>query len=544
LDALWPGYEGSAAAVVDAVVVGAGPNGLVAANVLADHGWSVTVVEGQPTAGGAVRTAELTLPGFHHDVFSAFYPMALVSPALLSLHLEDHGLRWCRTPVALANPTTSGLCASIGSTVEETAASLDRFSSGDGAGWRELFQLWERVDQALIGCLMRPFPPIRAATALAGRLHPSEYLDFARMALLPVRRLAEEHFTGEGGALILGGNALHADLGPESAIGGLYGWLLASLAQQVGFPVPEGGAARLIDAMVRRLSSLGGEVRCGSAVSAIEVRNGRAVSVRTTDGTVIAARRAILADTSAPSLYDELVGAEHFPGGSRRPLRGFQWDMATVKVDWALSGPVPWAAEDARRAATVHVADSLDELTEWSAQIAMGLVPGRPFVIFGQQSIADPTRAPAGSATGWAYSHVPRRVKGDAGGTLTGTWTPDEMETFARRIEDRIEQRAPGFRDLILARHIMGPREMESLDANLVGGAINGGTSQLHQQLVFRPSPGSGRPTTPIRRLYLASSAAHPGGGVHGAPGANAAHAALAADRLGRLHPRAWGKGP
>jgi phytoene dehydrogenase-like protein len=520
--------------VVDAAVVGAGHNGLVAANVLADHGWSVTVLEAQPDPGGAVRTAELTRPGFRHDVFSAFYPMAVASPVLRSLHLEDHGLRWCRAPLALAHPTPSGECVSIGPDVGHTAASLDRLHAGDGEGWRELYRLWQRVDRALIGCLLQPFPPLRSAARLAGSLRPSEYLDFARMAVLPVRRLVEEHFDGDGGGLLLGANALHADLAPENTLSGLYGWLLASVAQQVGFPVPQGGAGRLIAALVRRLIAAGGELRCDTPVASIEIRNGRAVSVRTTDGTVVAARRAILANTSAPALYHDLVGDEHLSDRVRRSLRHFQWDMSTVKVDWALSGPVPWTAADAREAATVHVADSLDELTEWSAQIAMGLIPARPFLLFGQQSIADPSRAPSGAGTGWAYTHVPRRIKGDAGGNLTGSWRPHELEAFATRIEERVEQRAPGFRDLILARHVMGPRQMEARDPNLVGGAINGGTAQLHQQLVFRPMPGWGRPTTAIGRLYLASSGGHPGGGVHGAPGANAAHAALAADRLRR----------
>jgi phytoene dehydrogenase-like protein len=522
--------------VVDAVVIGAGHNGLVAANVLADHGWSVLVLEAQPAAGGAVQTAELTRPGFHHDLFSAFYPMAVASPVLRSLHLEDHGLRWCRAPLALAHPTPTGECVSIGPDADHTAASLDRLHAGDGDGWRELYRLWQRVDRALIGCLLRPFPPLRSVARLAGSLRPSEYLEFARMAVLPVRRLVEEHFSVEGGGgLLLGGNALHADLAPETSLSGFYGWLLASLAQQVGFPVPQGGAARLIDALVRRLTAAGGELQCGIGVDAVEIRDGRAVSVRTSDGTVIPARRAVLANTSAPALYHDLVGDEHLPDRVRRSLGHFQWDMATVKVDWALSAPVPWTATDARRAATVHIADSLDELTEWSAQIAMGLIPARPFLLFGQQSIADPSRAPIGAATGWAYTHVPRRVKGDAGGALTGNWSPEELTVIADRIEARVEQRAPGFGNLVLDRHVMGPPQMEARDANLDGGAINGGTSQLHQQLVFRPLPGWGRPATPIGRLYLASSGGHPGGGVHGAPGANAAHAALAADRLRRV---------
>jgi phytoene dehydrogenase-like protein len=517
--------------VVDAVVIGAGHNGLVAANILADRGWSVTVIEAQTIPGGAVRSAELTLPGFRHDTFSAFYPLAAASPVMAALRLEDHGLRWCAAPLALANPLAAGGCVSVGADADATAASLERTHAGDGAGWRELYGLWQRVGRAVLDCVLLPFPPLRGALRLAGRLRPGEYPEFARMVLLPARRLAEERFAGEGGRLLLAANALHTDLGPDAAVGGLYGWLLASLAQQVGFPVPEGGAGRLTDALVARLVAAGGELRCGDAVAAIEVRGGRATAVRTAGGEVVPARRAVLADTSAPALYRDLVGLEHLPDRVGRAIARFQWDMATVKVDWALSSPVPWAAPDARLAATVHVADDLDQLTEWTAQIAMGLVPSRPFLIFGQQSLADPSRAPAGAATGWAYTHVPHRARGDAAGSLTGTWTGPELDEFASRIEERVEQRAPGFRSLILARHVMGPREMQAGDANLEDGAINGGTAQLHQQLVFRPVPGTGRATTPIRGLYLASSAAHPGGGVHGAPGANAARAALAARR-------------
>jgi phytoene dehydrogenase-like protein len=521
--------------MVDALVIGAGPNGLVAANLLADEGWSVIVLEANAIPGGAVRTAELTLPGFHHDLFSAFYPMAIVSPPLRSLELAAHGLQWCHAPVALANPTPDGKCVVVGREVEETARSLETFCHRDGQGWRALLQLWERLSEPLLDCLLTPFPPARAGARLATRLYPHEYFDFARMALLPVRRLAEEHFGGDGGALLLGGNALHADLAPESAGSGLYGWLLASLAQKVGFPVPKGGAGNLTGALVRRLGRAGGELRCGVRVTAIEVRGRRAVAVRTDDGTVVPVARAVLADTSAPALYQELVGAEHLPSRVLRGLRRFQWDTATVKVDWALSEPVPWSATRARAAATVHVADSLDQLTEWSAQLAMGLIPSQPFLLFGQQSVADPTRAPAGAATGWAYTHVPRRTKGDAGGTLTGSWTTDETNAFVQRMEARVERLAPGFSGRILARHVFTPSEMEAENANLHGGAINGGTAQLHQQLVFRPIPGTGRAGTPIRGLYLASSAAHPGGGVHGAPGANAAKAALAAERRRRL---------
>ena len=218
------------------------------------------------------------------------------------------------------------------------------------------------------------------------------------------------------------------------------------------------------------------------------------------------------------------------PTGIHRGLARFQYDNGTVKVDWALSGPVPWLAEAMREAGTVHVAESVDELTETMAQIARGLVPAHPFLICGQYARADPTRQPPGHETFWGYAHVPQRVRGDAGGDdLTGAWTDAEGERFADRMEARIEAVAPGFRDRVLARNVVTPPGLEAQNANLVGGALNGGTSQLHQQLVFRPVPGLGRAETPVAGVFLASSSAHPGGGVHGACGANAARAALGA---------------
>ncbi|MDP8938599.1 MAG: NAD(P)/FAD-dependent oxidoreductase [Actinomycetota bacterium] len=522
----------------DAVVVGAGHNGLVAANLLADAGWTVAVLEAQPEPGGAVRSGELTVPGFRHDLFSAFYPFAAASPVIRPLGLEEHGLRWRRAPLVLAHPTPDGRCMSLSTDIGETAVSLDTYAPGDGDAWRRLFGRWEHVGDRLLEALCTPFPPMVAGARLAAALGPAELVRFARFMVLPVRRMAEEEFAGEGAALLLAGNAMHADLAPESTPSGMYGWLLACLGQQYGFPVPEGGAGQLVDAMVKRLEARGGTVTCGTAVSEVVVRGRRAVAVRTASGDVMDAGRAVLADVGAPALYLDLVGPDHLPAALVDDLRRFQYDAGTVKVDWALDGPVPWLAEAARRAGTVHVSDSLDELSQWACHLATGTIPDRPFLLFGQQSLADPTRSPAGTETAWAYTHVPRHTRRDAGGGLTGAWDRSEGEAFADRMEARVEALAPGFRDLIRARHILTPAAMEAADANLVGGAIIGGTAQLHQQLVFRPVPGLGRAETPVRGLYLASSSAHPGGGVHGACGSNAARAALAADRYRRLGPR------
>jgi len=524
--------------VPDAVVIGAGHNGLVAANLLADAGWTVAVLEAQPEPGGAVRSGELTLPGFCHDVFSAFYPFAAASPVIRRLELEAHGLQWRRAPLVLAHPTPDGRCMALSTDVEQTAASLDTYAPGDGDAWRRLFARWEHLGDRLLDALCTPFPPVVAGARMAAALGPSDLVRFARFMVLPVRRMAEEEFAGEGGALLLAGNAMHADLAPESTPSGMYGWLLACLGQQYGFPVPEGGAGQLVAALVQRLESRGGTVTCGAEVTSVVVRAGRAVAVRTAAGDEIDAGRAVLADVAAPALYLDLVGAEHLPAGVVDDLRRFQYDAATVKVDWALDGPVPWLAEPARTAGTVHVCDSLDELSQWACHLATGTIPDRPFLLFGQQSLADPTRSPPGTETAWAYTHVPHRTRRDAGGALTGVWDGGEGEAFADRMEARVEELAPGFREVVKARHVFTPSTMEAADANLVGGSIIGGTAQLHQQLVFRPVPGLGRSETPVRGLYLASSSAHPGGGVHGACGSNAARAALAADRYRRLGPR------
>ncbi|MEV7380255.1 phytoene desaturase family protein [Streptomyces lydicus] len=512
----------------DAVVIGAGPNGLVAANLLADRGWTVDVLEAQPEPGGAVRSDRGVHPDYVNDLCSSFYPLAAASPVLSALRLEEEGLRWSHAPRVLAHPLRDGRCAVLERRVQDTARALDGFAVGDGAAWRDLCDVWDRVGHDLIDALFAPFPPVRAGARLLARLRGAGGLRLARTMLLPVRRLGEEEFRGEGGRLLLAGNALHADLAPEAAGSGGFGWLMSMLGQSVGFPVPVGGAGALTDALVRRLERRGGAVRCDARVVEVVVRGGRAVAVRTSDGETVPADRAVLADVSVPALYGELVDARHLPGRVLADLRRFQWDFATFKVDWALDGKVPWTAEDAATAGTVHLADGVDGLTRFASQISMGQVPDRPFALFGQMTTADATRSPAGTEAAWAYTHVPHHVRGDAGDDgLTGVWNQAEQEAMADRMEHQVERYAPGFRSRIRARRILAPPTLEAMNANLHGGAINGGTAALHQQLLFRPTPGTGRPETPVRGLYLASAGAHPGGGVHGAPGANAAHAAL-----------------
>ncbi|MFF0015691.1 phytoene desaturase family protein [Streptomyces sp. NPDC005374] len=516
----------------DAVVIGAGPNGLVAANLLADAGWSVEVLEEQPEPGGAVRHDHGVDPAYVSDLFSAFYPLAAASPILAGLRLDQYGLRWSHAPSVLAHPLTDGSCALLDRNIDTTAASLDAFAPGDGEAWRRLHDVWESLRPDIVDALFTPFPPVRATARLARRLRIAGGLRMARTLVLPVRRMGEEEFHGQGGRLLLAGNALHADLAPESAGSGGFGWLMAMLGQTYGFPVPVGGSGALTEALTRRLEAKGGRIRCGQRVERIVVRGGRAVGVRTAAGDAVAARRAVLADVSVPALYGELLDPEHLPAQLQDDLRRFQWDFATFKVDWALDGPAPWQAEQASRAGTVHLADGVDELTRFAAQIAMREVPDRPFLLFGQMTTADATRSPQGTESAWAYTHVPHEIGADAGDEgISGRWDTKDQELMADRVERQVERFAPGFRSLIRARRILAPPTLQSLDANLHGGAINGGTTAIHQQLVFRPAPGTGRPETAVPGLFLASSGAHPGGGVHGAPGANAARAVLHRNR-------------
>jgi phytoene dehydrogenase-like protein len=506
--------------MADAIVIGAGPNGLVGANVLADAGWDVLVLEAQPAPGGAVRSGELVEPGFTSDLFSAFYPLGIASPHLRALGLEDFGLEWVQAPAVVAHPAADGTCATLFRDVERTAASVGAFAPGDADAWRRLSETWLRVQPAFLRALMRPFPPVRPGLDLLRRLGSAkEVLDFARLGTMPLRRHAEEAFEGAGAARLLAGNALHADVTPDSAGSALYGWVLCGIGQSLGWPVPRGGAQRITDALVARLRARGGELRCGTEVTEVVVRGGRAAGVRTAGGEEHDAARAVLADTGAQALYERML-----PPDRRVELQRFQLDNATVKVDWTLDGPIPWNHEDARRAGTVHVTEGLDALSRHAAEIERDELPTEPFLLLGQYAGYDPGRCPPGKEVAWAYTHLAH-----------GVWREELTEPFADLMEEQVERVAPGFRDRIRARHVFTPVGLEAANQNLVGGAVNGGTAQIHQQLVFRPAPGLARPETHVDGLYLASAAAHPGGGVHGACGANAARAALhpVARRLG-----------
>ncbi len=518
----------------DAVVIGAGPNGLVAANLLADAGWDVVVLEAQGRVGGAVASDDDVADGFVHDTFSSFYPLAAASPVITGLRLEQHGLRWVHAPAVVGQPLPSGEWAILHHDVQRTAADLDLLGSGDGEAWLQLCELWGILGRQLIGSLLSPFPPVRSGLGLLARLPRAGGLEFVRTLIEPAASFVQHRFSSEGARLLLAGNAMHADIPMTAPGSGLFGMLLTMLGQTIGFPVPEGGAGRLAGALADRFTALGGTIRLGSRVERIVVANGRVGSVRTSDGEVVAAT-AVVADVAAPALYGALVPWSDLPGRVRRRMGRFEQDPATIKVDWALSGPVPWASPPTVRPGTVHLADSLDELTMAQDKIHAHVVPAEPFLLVGQMTTSDPTRSPEGTESLWAYTHLPQIVHADEAGEVSGRWDRDDTERLADRMQARLERYAPGFGSRVRARRVLGPRQLQERNENLINGALNGGTAGLQQQLIFRPITGLGRAETPVRGLFLGSASAHPGGGVHGACGANAARAVIAASRTGRL---------
>ncbi|GAB3061251.1 phytoene desaturase family protein [Micromonospora schwarzwaldensis] len=515
----------------DAVVIGAGHNGLVAANLLADAGWDVLVLEATEAPGGAVRSAYVTAPGYLSDLYSSFYPLGFASPVLGGLGLERHGLSWTTAPDVLAHLLPDGRAAVVNRDLDTTAASLEAFAPGDGERWRHAYADWLQVAEPMLDAITSPFPPVRGGVGLLRRLRVAGALRLARRLVLPVRKLGAELFEGEGGPALLAGCALHTDLSPEEAGSGVYGWLLAMLGQQVGWPVPVGGAQRITDALVARLVERGGRIEYDARVERVLTARGRAMGVRTADGADRRARRAVLADVPAPALYLDLVGAAALPPRLVEDLAHFKWDGSTLKVDWALSAPVPWRNRDLAGAGTVHLGADLNGLTTYAAALARGEVPADPFLLVGQMTVADPSHSPPGTESLWSYTHLPFRRH----------WRAEEVAGHVERMEEVLEAAAPGFRASIVGRHVAGPADLEAAEPSLVGGALGGGTAAAYQQLFLRPIPGLGRADTPVDRLYLASASAHPGGGVHGAPGANAARAALARDRAltGQVYARA-----
>jgi phytoene dehydrogenase-like protein len=508
-----------AAETADAVVIGAGHHGLVAASMLADAGWDVLVLEAQPEPGGAVRSAELT-PGYITDLFSSFYPMTVASPAIAALQLEDHGLRWSHAPAVVGHPRhpTDDDPPIIYPDPARTATELARRVPSDGDNWWRAVELWQRIRSPLLDAMLAPFPPVLPMLRLLVKLGTSEALRLARLLVQPANTMARQLFDGDAPRDLLLGNAMHADVPPDAPISGAMGFLMTMLAQDCGWPVPVGGSGQLTAALVNRARSAGARIECDQEVSRVQVRGGRAVGVTTSGGRTVRVRRAIVADVTAPRLFCDMLPVDAVPAGMRRELEEFDWDPPVVKVNYALSGPIPWRAEALRPVGTVHLGADADGLVRWMADLNTGVVPEHPFMLLGQTTTADPSRSPEGTESIWAYTHLPRYVADDA-----------SAERLAKSVDQVIEEHAPGFCSRVVGRFVQRPSDLEAADANLHLGALNGGTAQLQQMLIFRPAPGMGRAETPVEGLYLGSASATPGGSVHGACGRNAANAALAA---------------
>ena len=493
------------------MVIGAGPNGLAAAIRLAEAGVPVTVLEAAPRPGGAVRTEELTLPGFWHDTFSAVHPAAAASPVFARMPLERHGLEWVHPEVCMAHPLHEGVAVTLHRDVRATAQSLERRHPGDGERWARFVSPYVTAFEAVRATILGGFPPVGGSWNLLQAAGPRAT---ARLGVLLARSavgLGHRLFEGQGARAWLYGNAAHGDA-PVSARGSAMAAVyLTLLAHGVGWPSPRGGAERLIDALVSHLMHLGGVIRTEAPVEKVLARGGRVTGVAVAGAGALGATH-VLADVMPGALV--AMTGDALACWYRRLLARYRYGPATVKVDWALERPIPWAAPDARRAGTVHVGGDERALTTSLAQAQRGLAE-RPFLLVGQQTIADPTRAPEGRHTAWAYTRAPARVSAQLGSAAS-----------VRAIEDQVERFAPGFRERILARHVLGPAALQARDANLVHGDVGGG-SYRGLQAVFRPVPALSPYRTPLRGLFLASAAAFPGGAVHGVPGDAAARAAL-----------------
>jgi len=496
----------------DFIVVGSGPNGLVAANVLARRGYRVLVLEAHPRRpGGAVASEELTLPGFVHDVGAGFFPFGRSSPAFRELGLEAAGLVWANAHFESCHPALDGSYACIARDPAEQAAHFG--TRADGATFAELARFHAGIERHLLDALLRPFPALVPLVKLGV---PA----LARLATLLLRSsggLARSLFESEAARRVIPSLGLHVDVGPEDALGAPLAYVLGLTATTGGYALPIGGARALTNTLVTTLEQHGGHLTLGAAVTRVIVRGGRAEGVVLANGQEIRTRLGVLADTSAPGLYLSLLERNDVPRWLRVRMRRFELGFGTFKLDWALSGPVPWRVEAARRSAVVHAGESIDDLARFTREVRDGRMPERPYLVIGQHTLADASRAPAGCHTLYAYSRVP---------PYFAAGHPDQAARFADRVEERIEALAPGFRQSILARHYYAPPDLEAMDANLRGGDLGGGSNAWYRQLVFRPVFPYFRYRTPVRGLYLCSSYAHPGAGVHGMCGFNAAHMA------------------
>ena len=465
----------------DAVVVGAGPNGLAAAITLARAGRSVLVQEAKDTIGGGARTKELTLPGFLHDVCSAVHPLGAASPFMRSLPLEEFGLEWVHSDAPLAHPLEGGRAVFLERSLEATADALGR----DGPAYRKLYAPmvahWQELVDEFLGPLS--IPP----------KHPIISTPVMLRAALPARSLAQLYFSGEAARALFAGMAGHSILPLEKPITSAYGLMISMMGHVVGWPVVRGGTQRLAEAMAAYLRSLGGEIVTGQPVTSMAD---------------LPQARDVLFDLT-PRQILEIVG-ERLPAGYRRGLERYRYGPGIFKVDFALDGPIPWQAPEVARAATVHLGGTLEEIAASESAIWRGEHIQRPYVLVAQQSLFDCSRAPEGQQAVWAYCHVPK------GSTVDMT----------DRIEAQIERFAPGFRDRILAKHTMNTVEVEAYNPNYIGGDIIGGVADIWQ-LFTRPVLSLNPYAMPLKGMYICSSSTPPGAGVHGMCGYYAAQAVL-----------------
>ncbi|GAC1378277.1 MAG: NAD(P)/FAD-dependent oxidoreductase [Ktedonobacteraceae bacterium] len=469
-------------AAYDAVVIGAGPNGLAAAITLAHAGRSVLVVEAQETIGGGCRSKELTLPGFVHDVCSAIHPLGVASPFMRTLPLEQYGLKWLESPAPLAHPLDDGTAVVLERSVAETEAQLGRDAAAYGRLMRPLVHNWKKLAPAILG-------PLR----LQMLFHPFALTTFGLPAMLPARTLARSIFRGERAQALFAGMAAHSMLALEEIFSAVFGLVLGMTGHAVGWPLPSGGSQNIVNALAAYLQFLGGEIATDIEVKVLDM---------------LPPARAYLFDVTPQQLLR--IAGSQLPSSYAHRLQRYRYGPGVFKVDFALDGPIPWKAAACRRAATVHLGGTLAEIATSERAVAQGTNPERPYVLVAQQSLFDASRAPEGKHTVWAYCHVPN------GSTLNMT----------ERIEAQLERFAPGFRDLILAKHGSGPLEIERYNANYIGGDINGGLQDV-RQLFTRPVARVSPYTTPNKAIYICSSSTPPGGGVHGMCGYYAAQAAL-----------------
>jgi phytoene dehydrogenase-like protein len=515
---------------VDAVVVGGGPNGLVAATMLARAGWSVEVLERRPVAGGAVGSSTSDR-GYLHDWGSAFYGVLHTSPVLAELGLDTR-VDWARTEVPVAALWDPRMPAALMATTAAQTAEL----VGDPA-WLGLVDWWERLGSGLFGAMLGPVgAPAPLLRFLAGS-GVRGALGTARTMLEPVEAYVAATFASDAARMLFAANATHADVAVDAAGSTPPAMLLAMAAQTRGMPVPVGGAVRLAQALVAAAQDAGVVVRTGVDVTRVLVRGGRAVGVVCADGTGVAARRAVVADVAPGTLARDLVGEEHLPGAWLAALRRHRYTSGYFRLDIDLSSPAPWADDRVGRATVVHVTGDLDELAMSQAQVRRGLLPELPQLILGQQDRADPSRVPPGGASLWVECHCPARPRGDAADELGADWAAG----FADRILDRLVDHAPGLRERIVDTTALTPLDLEGIDPNLVGGDVGGGSAAPDQLLVFRPVAGWSSYALPVAGLYMCGAASHPGGGVHGMCGRNAAGEVLrdAAAGLPALRARA-----